>query len=87
MPNTKSAERRARSSARKHDHNRSIAKRLKTLESNYRAILGAGRKEEAVKALRQVHSAYDKAAKSGVVHKATASRKKSRLASSLNAAK
>ena len=87
MPNTKSAERRARSSARKHEHNRAISRRLKTLESNYREALAAGKKDEAAAALRQVHSAFDKAAKSGVVHKATASRKKSRLAAGLNRAK
>ncbi len=40
MPNTKSAERRARSSERKHQHNRSIKSHLHRLEKNYRAVLG-----------------------------------------------
>jgi small subunit ribosomal protein S20 len=80
MPNTKSAERRMRNSARKQLHNRSLKSRLHTLESNYLELLGAGKKEDASKALRTVSSAFDKAAKTGVVHRATADRKKSRLA-------
>jgi small subunit ribosomal protein S20 len=80
MPNTKSAERRMRNSARKDLHNRSIKSRLKSLERSYLKLAAEGKKEEAAKALRGVASALDKAAKSGVVHRATANRKKSRLA-------
>ena len=87
MPTTKSAERRMRNSARKRDHNRRLKSRLKTLESGYRSLLAAGKKEEAAQALRNLQSAFDKAAKTGVVHKATASRKKSRLAAGLKPAK
>jgi small subunit ribosomal protein S20 len=79
MPNTKSAERRMRSSARKQAHNRSIKSRLHTLERKYAELLGAGKKDEAAKALPEVSSAFDKAAKSGVIHRSTADRKKSRL--------
>jgi small subunit ribosomal protein S20 len=79
MPNTKSAERRMRNSARKKDQNRAIKSRLKTLEAKYESLLTTGKKDEAAKALRSVQSAFDKAAKTGVVHRATASRKKSRL--------
>lgn len=87
MPNTKSAERRMRGNERKHLHNRSIASHLRKLEKNYRELVTAGKKEEAAKALPQVASALDKAVKSGVVHRATASRKKSRHATALNRAK
>ena len=80
MPNTKSAERRMRNSARKHLQNRSIKSRLHTLEKSYLTLVGAGKKDDATKALQAVTSAFDKAAKSGVVHRATADRKKSRLA-------
>jgi small subunit ribosomal protein S20 len=79
MPNTKSAERRMRNSARKQSRNRSMKSRLHTLEKNYLQLVTAGKKDDAAKALRDVSSAFDKAAKSGVVHKSTASRKKSRL--------
>ncbi len=87
MPNTKSAERRMRNSARKHAHNRSIKSSLHTLETSYLGLLVAGKKDEAAKALRAISSAFDKAAKSGVVHRATADRKKSRLALRLAHAK
>ena len=80
MPNTKSAERRMRNSARKQLQNRSIKSRLHTLERGYLGLLGEGKKDDAAKALRTISSAFDKAAKSGVVHRATADRKKSRLA-------
>jgi small subunit ribosomal protein S20 len=87
MPNTKSAERRMRNSARKQAHNRSIKTRLHSLEKGYLRVLGGGNKEEAAKALRAISSAFDKAAKSGVVHRATADRKKSRLSLRLARAK
>ena len=87
MPNTKSAERRMRSSARKQAQNRSTKSRLKTLETKYRSQVAAGQKDAATQTLRQVASAFDKAAKTGVVHRATANRKKSRLAVVLSAAK
>ena len=79
MPNTKSAERRMRNSARKKLHNRSIKSRLHTLERRYAQVVTAGNKDEATAALRTLTSAFDKAVKSGVVHRATADRKKSRL--------
>jgi small subunit ribosomal protein S20 len=84
MPNTKSAERRMRNSARKQTQNRSIKTRLHTLEKKYVELLGAGKKDEATKAYQIVTSALDKAAKVGTVHKSRASRKKSRLALQLN---
>lgn len=87
MPNTKSAERRMRNSARKQLQNRSIKARLHTLEKSYLELLTSGKKDDAAKSLRTLSSAFDKAAKVGVVHKATASRKKSRLAIRLAKAK
>jgi small subunit ribosomal protein S20 len=87
MPNTKSAERRMRSSARKNAQNRSVKSRLHSLEKKYLALVTAGKKDDAAKALKDVASAFDKAAKVGVVHKSTASRKKSRLTIRLNGVK
>jgi small subunit ribosomal protein S20 len=75
-----------RSSVRKRDHNRSVKSRLGTLETKYINLLGKGQRDEAVSALRSLSSALDKAAKVGIVHRATASRKKSRMASRLNSA-
>ena len=87
MPNTKSAARRMRNSARKHLHNQSIKSRLKTLEKAYLSLLSPGKKAEATTALLTVHSALDKAAKSGVLHRSTVNRKKSRLTLRLNKVK
>jgi small subunit ribosomal protein S20 len=85
MPNTKSAERRMRSSARKQTQNRSAKSRLHTLETNYLGLVTAGKKDEATTAYRTLSSAFDKAAKTGIVHRGTADRKKSRLALRLKA--
>ena len=60
--------------------NRSAKSRLSTLEKNYLEVVTSGKKEDAGAALRSISSALDKAAKSGVIHRATADRKKSRLA-------
>lgn len=73
-----------RNSARKQVRNRGIAARLHTLEKKYLQLVGAGKKEDASKALQDVSSALDKAAKNGTVHKSRASRKKSRLSLQLN---
>jgi small subunit ribosomal protein S20 len=80
MPNTKSAERRMRNSARKKLHNHSIKSRLHSLERGFVRLLDTGKKDDASKMLQTITSAFDKAAKNGVVHRATANRKKSRLA-------
>ena len=76
-----------RSNARKQAHNRSIKSRLHTLEKSYLQLLGAGKKDEAIKTLPSVTSAFDKGVKAGVIKRATASRKKSRLSIRLNAVK
>ncbi len=80
MPNTKSAERRMRNSARKQLRNRSAKTRLHTLERKFADLVTGAKKEDAATALRNLTSALDKAAKGGVIPKATADRKKSRLA-------
>ncbi|MFM8419767.1 MAG: 30S ribosomal protein S20 [Verrucomicrobiota bacterium] len=86
MPNTKSAEKRVRSTARKAARNRSVKSRLKTLEKKYLSVLASGKADETKAAHADVVSALAKAAKDGVVHRATANRKRSRLALRLNAA-
>jgi small subunit ribosomal protein S20 len=83
MPNNKSAERRMRGSARKHQRNSSIKSRLKTLEKAYLELVNSGKKDDAASTFRAVSSAFDKAAKAGVIHANNASRKKSRLSAHL----
>jgi len=84
MPNTKSAERRMRANERKHLRNRRVKSNLHRLEKSYRAALGAGQKDAAAKLLPGLHSAFDKAAKAGVLTRPAVNRKKSRLAAALN---
>jgi small subunit ribosomal protein S20 len=79
MPNTKSAERRVRSNARKQARNSAVKSRVSTLEKKYLALTQEGKKDDASKALRLLISALDKAVKTGVVKKGTVDRKKSRL--------
>ena len=86
MPKTASAERRVRKSARRAARNRSVKSRLKTLEKRYRLALAEKQKDSAAARLREVISAFDKAAKVGVIHRGKANRKKSRLAGLLAAA-
>ena len=87
MPNTKSAERRMRNSARKQVNNHATNSRLKTLERKFAESIKSGKKDEAKQVLAAVSSAIDKAAKVGVLHKSTASRKRSRLTLQLNRVK
>jgi small subunit ribosomal protein S20 len=87
MPNTKSAERRMRNSARKNLRNRIVKSRLHTLERSYLEVLASGKKDDAAKQFRTLSSAFDKAAKAGIMHRAAANRKKSRLAIRLARAK
>jgi len=69
-----------RNSARKELQNHAVKSRLHTLEKKYLELVSSGKKEDAANSLRTLSSAFDKAAKTGVVHRATADRKKSRLA-------
>ncbi len=72
-----------RSSARKQLANHSVKSRLKTLQRSFLSVAATGKKDEAAVAYRTMSSAFDKAAKTGIIPKATASRKKSRLAAYL----
>lgn len=75
-----------RQSARRQAQNKTVKTRLKTLERNYLEAVKGGKKDEAAKLYVSMTSAFDKAAKVGVIHKAKASRKKSRLSAHLKAA-
>ena len=86
MPNIKSAKRRMRSDAAKQDRNRSVKTTLKTAERHLNDAIKEGNKETTQAALKAASSAFDKAAKLGVIHSAKANRKKSRLANRANAA-
>jgi len=84
MPNTKSAAKRVRSSARKAAQNQSVKSRVRTMERKFTTAVAAGKPDDAKKAISAAASAYDKAAKSGVLKAKTAQRKRSRLQLALN---
>ncbi len=63
--------------------NKSVKTHLKTLEKKLRAAKEAGESTEEL--IKQTQSAVHKAAKKGIVHKKTASRKISRLFKLINA--
>jgi len=73
-----------RNSERKQLQNRNVKTRLHHLERTYAELLGAGKKDEAASSLRLLSSALDKAAKTGVINRPMANRKKSRLSLRLN---
>jgi small subunit ribosomal protein S20 len=86
MPNTKSAEKRVRSNARKAARNKSVTSRVKTFEKKFTTLADAGKLDEAKTSLSAAVSIYAKAAKGGVIKKKTAQRKTSRLQLRLNRA-
>ena len=79
MANHKSAEKRIRSSKRKTGFNKRIKSLLKTGEKLLAAAMEKKDKTAIQSNLNKVFSLIDKAKKSDVLHKNTASRKKSRL--------
>lgn len=86
MPNTKSAEKRTRSSTRRAARNQAVASRLKTLEKKYLVLIKDGKLTEAKASLQAVSSAYGKSVKAGTIKGNTADRKRSRLQLQLNRA-
>jgi len=83
MANTRSAAKQARSSLRKQANNKSIKSRLHTLEKKFLAAVTDKKTDDANALYRLLSSALDKAAKTQVIHRNNASRKKSRLSARL----
>jgi len=83
MANTRSAAKQARGSIRREAHNKSIKSKLHTLEKKFLAAVAAEKAEDANALYRLLSSVLDKAAKTRVIHRNNASRKKSRLSARL----
>jgi small subunit ribosomal protein S20 len=83
VANHKSALKRAGQNERRRLRNKAAQTRVKNVVKAVRAAVDSG--ENAVDQLNAAKSAIDKAAKKGVLHKKTASRKISRLAKGINA--
>jgi small subunit ribosomal protein S20 len=84
LANHKSAKKRAKQSQVRRLRNKSVKTTLKNLEKSVRAAKEAGN-ENKDELMRQTQSVIHKAAKKGVIHKKTASRKISRLFKFINA--
>ena len=87
MANTKSAIKNIRKNERRRQHNKVFRSRANTAVKKARHLIEAGQFEEAQEAVRVAHSALDKAAKKGIIHKNNASRRKARLSQHLNRAR
>ncbi|HOE60373.1 MAG TPA: 30S ribosomal protein S20 [Kiritimatiellia bacterium] len=83
MANIKSAIKRAKQSEARNVRNRAVKSRVLTARKKVLAAISAGEKEAAQKLYSDYTSVLDKAAKKGVIPKNTASRKKSRVALSM----
>jgi len=79
MPIQKAAYKSLRKDKRRHQRNLRVSSELKTLIKKFEALVNANKPKEAKEALRLLVSRIDKAASKGIIHKNTASRKKSRL--------
>ena len=80
MPNTKSAAKAMRQSAKRRVQNLAKKEAFKKAVKEVRKLIAAGKKSEAAEAIKTAMKTLDKAIKTGIIHKNTASRKKSRLA-------
>ena len=87
MANIKSAKKRILVNRKKAARNQSIKSAVKTSIKNVEAVVAAGDKEAAEKALLKATSTIDKAESKGVYHKNNASRKVSRISKAVNTLK
>ncbi len=86
MANIKSQIKRNRQNERRRERNRAARTSLKTATKKVHAAAAEGDADTAQTHVREASRALDKAASKGIVHKRTASRRKSRLAKSANRA-
>lgn len=84
MPNIKSAIKRVKVNENKNLRNRIIKSRMRTAVKKYELALAAGDAEQARNLLLTASGAVDRAASKGTIHPNAASRKKARMAKSLN---
>lgn len=85
MANSASARKRIRQTETKTRQNRQVSGRLKAARKEFRLLVEEGKTEEAGKLLPDVFSRADRAVKSGVIHRNTAGRIKSRSTAMLAA--
>ena len=84
MPIIKAAKKSLRQSKRRKARNIRKKDAVKDLVKKIKALLVQKKNEEAKKLLPAIYKALDKAAKTGVIKKSNASRRKSRITKSLS---
>lgn len=84
MPNIKSAKKRVKVIQVKTAQNKAVKTNLKTVIKKAQSAMSAGAADSAA-AVREAIKKVDQAAAKGLIHKNNAARKKSALASKLNA--
>jgi small subunit ribosomal protein S20 len=80
VANIKSQIKRNRQNERAHERNKAVRSSLKTDAKKARDAVASGDASAADAQIREASRALDKAASTGVLHKRTAARRKSRLA-------
>lgn len=80
MPKIKGAKKALRQSKKRAIQNKNVRKAFKEVVKKFRKTVDAGNAKEATQQLALAYKALDKAAKTNVIKKNTASRLKSRLA-------
>jgi small subunit ribosomal protein S20 len=85
MPNTKSAEKRARQGEKRYTRNRVYRSGARTAVKKARTLINTGN-AEATEAVLKAVKALDVAAQKGVIHANNAARRKSRLMQALHKA-
>jgi small subunit ribosomal protein S20 len=81
MPNHKSCEKRLRQEKKRSARNHYVKSTINTLSKKIRSGISIEEKEVI---LKKIYSDLDKAAKRNIIHKRTASRRKSRIADYIN---
>jgi len=84
LANHKSALKRARQSEDRRMRNRAVKTRIKNVVKGVRSAVAEQAKDTIVQDLNSAKSIISKAAKKGIIHKKTASRKISRLSKHVN---
>jgi small subunit ribosomal protein S20 len=79
LANTKSAEKRARQSEKRHARNVAVKSAMRTAAKKFRKAVEENRTDELESLLRIAQSRVDKAVSAGVIHRRTGARYKSRL--------
>lgn len=84
MPQHKSPKKRMKTDAKRQARNNYVKRTLRSLDKQIRTEMPAAEKTEV---LNKIYSQLDKAAKKGVIHKRTASRRKARVAAYISTIK